>query len=363
MRVINYELKVRVLIEEKQLVGECSLKAEVDERELLALNKGLEVVKVGGEIVSWSQKQELFNDAPIKANFVELQLEKGVREFSIEYRGGISGYQEVFSYMKDRISEEYSLIRTDAFSYPVPASKNLLELIKELTRQKFTYKLVVQVPSGYTVANIGGLEEVREGEFQTYIYTSKLPSWRIDIAISKFEVVEKGDVKAFCFKEHVKHGERLIRELNRAFKFFVEWFGEPRRWVGYTIIEVPEGWGAQADVCGMLLDERAFEDYNRVSSLYHELAHLWNVESCEKAPSRFLDEGFASYFQALAERKLVGEEKFRETLKQAVEKFKRQVEKQQLLMEIPLSKYGEYMLTDASYTCLLYTSPSPRDRG
>ena len=331
------------------------------------LNRGLRVnlLKCIENKVSYSQTQAFFPDLKeLRVNLIEVSFERPlepgqVATLVISYSGNIKEYEEVLPYVKDRISREYTIIRTDAFSYPVICPLEIRKMISFIPSQRFTYMIRVMVPRDLTVANLGRLKDTHiDGDKAVFSYVSKLPSWRIDVAVSRFIVVEEGDIKVYAMEKDFLYGKRLINEVRRCLKFYKEWIGVgPPRWVGYTIIELPRGYGGQADVCGMLIDEISFRDPKRIGGIYHELAHLWNVASSEKYPSRFLDEAFATYFQLVAEKHFIGEKEFMEKIAAFRQKFRRMAEKNPEILKTPPAKYGEYMLTDLSYivgTYILY---------
>lgn len=118
--------------------------------------------------------------------------------------------------------------------------------------------------------------------------------------------------------------------------------------MGYTVIEIPDGWGGQADVTGALIPAGEFRSPSGVATLYHELAHLWSVPSAEDPPSRFLDEGIASYLQLLAEEELMGKS-IADRLERARDRLRDMASRRGELLEVPISDYGRHGLTDASY--------------
>ena len=62
------------------------------------------------------------------------------------------------------------------------------------------------------------------------------------------------------------------------------------------MIEVPDGWGSQADVTCILQTAAAFRDPARLVEVYHEVSHLWNVPATD-LPSPRWDEGLATFLQ------------------------------------------------------------------
>lgn len=318
----------------------------------------VEFIKCIGRHAEFTQKLTNFKDLEnVEINFIEVFFDEPLNpgdivRLSINYNGKICDYQHVFRYVKDNVNEKFTLIRPDAYSYPIIGTLKFKESIPQIISQRFDYKLKIKVPKEYVVANIGRLiNRIGFDDKVLYIYESKLPSWRIDIAVAKFKKITdtQNDLHVFVFEEDYEHAVKILNELKKVLKFYIDWFNHPPIWTGYTIIEIPNGWGSQADLAGMLLNSKVFRDPSEISGLYHEIAHLWYVKSGEKYVSRFFDEGLASYFQLLAEREFFGEEHFNKRLEQLREKFIKLTEENPKLLEVPISKYGEYMLTDASY--------------
>ncbi len=370
--VSGYDLRLKLDIRGKWLNGSSRITIvshggkSIDELRFV-LNHGLKPLDVKGDnIREWRWYRRSLGDLrDLVVNVTEIIWDKplgkdGVIELTVDYEGGIRDYSYVFPYVKDCIGG-YTLIRTDAFSYPILLLGDLRfhDLVSSVTNQRFKYRIEVDVPRGYVVANVSELVDHRvSDEREIYVYVSKVPSWRIDIAIARFEALEEeeNDLKVFYLPEDKGYATEMLDALKNCLEYYRKLFGEPARWNGYTIIELPETWGSQADYTGMLLDRKSFTDpYRR--GIYHELAHLWNAKSGERVPSRFLDEGFASYFQLLAEKKFIGDNWFKGRLEMFPEKLKSLAEKTPKLLDIPLVDYGKHYLTDASYligTLLLY---------
>ena len=327
---------------------------------LALLNKGLRVSEVDarGACVK-SFKQYVASVAGVeglRVNVVEVTLEEPLTPgdeavIEVRYEGAVTGYEDVFPYVKDRVSAEYALVRPDAFSYPVLGPPDFRALVSTLPRQRFDYEVVVTVPKGFVAANVGGLKGVKErNEHITYVFRSKLPSWRVDVAVSRFAVVEDGalDIRVYSLPEDIGHARRILEEVPGCLKLYRDLLGDPPAWVGYTIIEIPEGWGGQADMAGALIPADSFRNPKEINGVYHELAHLWNPLSGEEAPSRFLDEGIASYLQLIAEDKLLGV-RLEDRLGDARRMLKELAKRRPDLLNTPVSEYGKAGLTDASY--------------
>jgi hypothetical protein len=364
LQVSHYELETELLIDSGEISGACrvifSRIGKISSASFL-LNKGLRVFSVKneqGKDLSFKQNLKSFHDLNalrvnrILISFDEIRLNRKY-SVSIKFGGRLIGYEDVFPYTKDRISKYFSLLRPDVFAYPLVGSLNFKRLIKTIVTQLFTYDLKVTVPRRYVVA-CGGklLNKMHLDGKVVYKYTTYAPTWRIDVAVAKFKVVtkRKGTLKMYVFPEDLSNAKQVQEEIERAWLFFENWFGFSPKIKDYMLIEIPRGWGSQAGTNYMLLDEDSLKNRERIHGLYHELAHLWNVSSAEKFPSRFFDEGFASYFQALAERRFLGEWAFEKRMKAFQQTFSELCKKDSRFLETPMFRYGETGLTDASYS-------------
>jgi aminopeptidase N len=128
-------------------------------------------------------------------------------------------------------------------------------------------------------------------------------------------------------------------------------FGRPKGYRGYTIIEIPDGWGSQASDFYFLQTAAAFNDTSRISEVYHEVGHSWNATpSPDVQRCRYFDEAFASYFASLAIRAFRGETAFEDDMEHSRSLFTRWAEEDREVFETPISSYGTKELGRHSYT-------------
>lgn len=280
-------------------------------------------------------------------------LPKTSRKITMTYGGSVYGYPEVMAYVRDRIDEQFSLIRPDPFSYPM-LSLPSWESLSQAYRSKFSYDIEAKVPAGYSVACGGILEKIiDQKDSVTYVYSSKRPTWRIDLAVAKFKILKDGSHQLFiyCLPEDEQGGVYVLNAMQRVIEFYTKFFGEVKNYQGYTAIEIPDGWGSQAGDGYLLQAAATFKDTQRISEVYHEIAHTWNAKAKpEVQRCRFFDEAFASYFEALAIREFRGAEAFNEDLNQSREIFIRGAKKDRKNYEIPIAEYGKYEIGRNSYT-------------
>ena len=258
----------------------------------------------------------------LQVNLVRVKLSPalpagGSGVLRLTYSGELHGYTEAWAYVHDTIAPAYSLLRLDTFFYP------LVSLASGASRHEhraFTYQVEGCVPEGLTVAAGGRASEpsTRDGK-KCFAFTSFGPTWRIDVAAAKFSTQADGSgrFRAYVLPGHEEGAARVLEGVQRAMQYFSELFGPPEQ-AGYTVIEIPDGWGSQASDYYFLQSAAAFEDPKRIGEVYHEIGHGFDVQpAASAARTRFFDEAFASYFESLAVGHFEGPEAFQRDMEQS----------------------------------------------
>jgi len=317
------------------LEGHVDIKLERNAKCFL-LNKGLKVEYCS---IEFSQKiVELTDFKEYEVNFIV--LDKPIKNIEVKYSGILESYENIFPYLKDRIDEEYTLLRTDTYFYPIFAEPTFRDIVNTISKSNFDAEIIVSgIPSGYSVA-FGG--EIRGNNLRIS------NTWRLDIAIAKFSLVSHKNFRIFVLKRNEKYARKTLKLIWDAFKFCCKMFGEKS--VRYTVIEIPDGYGGQAGIGYSLVESKWFKS-SIPYGIYHELAHFWNPKAeGEVQRTRFFDEAFANYITALIVKELYGEEEFKNVLEKFRKTFWQLVEKYPKGKDIPLVEYGKYELGIFSYT-------------
>lgn len=365
--VSRYELRFTLILKENRLEAEALIKVQNDSPEpvsevpfiLYRLFDVLEVMDDKGIALPFSQNVVKFSDEKsLQVNLISVRpsrpLSPGKNIFvRLKYAGTLWGYPEVMAYVRDRIDENYSLLRPDSLAYPILAQASFQSFVAA-HRSQFTYRVETEVPAGYVVA-CGGKPVETKSKANTigFVFESYKPTWRIDIAAAKFKVIEDeaSKIRVFAIPEDEGEARRILEASQKSFRFFSGLFGEAGDFPGYTIIEVPEGWGSQASDYYVLQTAAAFRDQGRTSELYHEIAHNWNVRSKPAIQRcRYFDEAFASYFQGLAIREFEGEEAFGKYMTRLRDRFLQSCEKDGKNSSTPISDYWREERGENSYT-------------
>jgi len=274
----------------------------------------------------------------------------------VRHRGPMLGYQELKRYTKDAIGEDFSLLRQDTLAYPQLGPVTDQDLSGNLQAQitaGWTFRLAVTVPRPLVVAASGRLARRTEVDAKRwrYEFESTLPTWRIDAAAADYRVVERPerDLRVFVFPQDLGAANAALDVMARSIEALTRWFG-PAPGAGYTLIEVPEGYGSQAGAGYFVQTADALRSQEQMRDVAHEIAHSWNVPSREGSVSRFLDEAFATYFQALVDDVLIGPGARQRRLEQYRQRYLRQIDAHPQWGTVAIADYGRNDLTDLSYT-------------
>ena len=368
LKTTRYELDVKVDYEAEKIFGFCRLTVHNPSDEAISeipllLYRLLKVTAVAdeqGAAIPHQQKVLSFEDwEQIQANYVEARLPKSLAPgrsmtIGIVYEGFLFGYSnDGWMYVKDHIDKEFTFMRMDGYGYPVvgyPSEK----VNRRAGLQSFDYTLSVTVPEGLVVANGGKLSgKSAMNGYTTYTYTNLKPAWRMDMPIAAYGVVEdkQNNLKIFHFPQDKNNAEMILKTMNTVLQLFTNWFGPADDFHGFAIIEVPEGYGSQADVTSILQTADAFQKRDNLTALYHEISHIWNARDNDPLPDRFESEGLAMFLQYLVQERLDNKaDALQSGYDRLSKRFIQQCERNPECKDVPIIKYGDEDLTDLSYT-------------
>lgn len=301
------------------------------------------------------QEVVAMEDVPRRqVNYVRIRLAAPVlpaesRTVTVDYSGYLLGYQETgWLYVQDRIDREFTILRKDCLAYPevgVPvASVN-----ETAGLPQFDYRARITVPAGLTVANGGELVARSEHDgVVTFEYRNLKAAWRMDFAISDYQVLETGPYRVFHFPEDAEGARRVMTALTRAVDLYTEWFGPLAGRFAFSVIEIPDGWGSQADVTSIIQTAGAFSDPRRHAELYHEVSHLWNVTPLDVSPR--WNEGLASFLQYLTTDALEDQNDHEQAVDRYLDRIRQRSLEDRRFAETAMIDYGRQQITDLSYT-------------
>lgn len=358
IKVSQYDLDFQFDFEHQQLSGiaKLNINGQGDTLNLLLyrLLKVISITDASGSNVYFTQNIVSFEDFDkLRVNYIQVpirELTQTNSTLTILYEGMIDGYTETgMNYVKDHISSEFTIIRMDAFAYPVQGAPSIQQL-RKLGMQLFDYTISATVPDSLKVVTLGKLigKEQKNGAVK-YKYQSIYPSWRIDLAIGKYRTVSFDNFTIHYFKEDSLGAQRVYDAIWYTKLLYDKWFGE-KELKNFTVIEVLEGYGSQTDACGIIQTSTAFKNPEYTEELYHEVSHLWNVPHKDKAPCRLESEGLAMFLQFLVKGKKEETNYLEEMAQLTFEKVKKQIKKDSDFANTPIIEYGEKNMTDYAYS-------------
>ncbi len=213
---LRYKLDLRIDYNSEKMFGLCEITISnstenpvINVPVLLYRLLTVKSVRGGeGKPLNYSQKViSITGREKLQVNFIEISLEHNLLPgeqsiITIAYEGHLLGYaNEGWRYVRDHISRDFTIIRTDGFDYPVigyPDEQNMMAIIKE----RYDYLINITLPEGATpVSGAELVNKVRAGEETTYTFRSRKPSWRLDVAISDYQVCDKNGTKYIILRK------------------------------------------------------------------------------------------------------------------------------------------------------------------
>jgi hypothetical protein len=364
LRVDLYELHLTPRFEDGSLAATAVLHVAnhgpAPESEVpLLLNRLLRVTAVagpGGHALEFGQEVVAFEDEPrLQVNMTRVRLPRPLAPgatamVTVDYAGYLVGYTEAgTSYVRDRIDPAFTILREDAFAYPILGVPSVAARLRA-GLSVFRYVARVTVPDSLVVANGGELVDRQAGDgVVTYTYRSIAPSWRIDIAIAPYRLLEADGTRVYHFPPDSVGAARVFRALMDVERLYASWFGPRHGPGGFAVIAIPDGWGSQADVTSIIQTTAAFTDPAALSELYHEVSHFWNVRLLDEVSPRW-EEGLATYLQYRVAEVRDGEAPVAERAMTVARRLQARLDRTPALRTVPLLDYGHHRMTDHSYT-------------
>jgi hypothetical protein len=365
-KTLAYQLDVRIDYDKEKLYGTCAITIAIETDQpikqipilLYRLLTVKSVVNENNISLPFSQRVVSITDwEQIQANFIEISLNKPLslgeqRTIKIEYEGYFFGYAaEGWRYVKDHIDKAFTLIRTDGFGYPVigyPSDRDMMKI----AQQKYDYLLNITVQNEREVVTAGELiDKIKTDDQTTFTFRSKKPSWRFDIAISDYKMLEEGKNRVYYFPSDSLGAKRIMNALHASYELYTGWFGPLNDYQGFSIIEVPEGYSSQMDVAAIILSAENFNPSKEMQIIYHEMAHMWNVTNMDDQPCRFETEGHAQFLQFLLQEKLDNKKNaVAEAAQGYLDRVRKTFKEKVGYQTIPIKAYGVHDMTEYSYT-------------
>lgn len=205
--------------------------------------------------------------------------------------------------------------------------------------EKLIFNLGITYNDEYKVISNGILKEkTSKGDLFHWQYEMEKPmsSYLLMLAIGKYdktEMLSKSRIPLEYYLEpkDKKRFEPTYRYSKRIFDFLEKEIGVKYPWKIYRQIPVRDFlYAGMENTTSTLLatryvvDSTGFEDRSYTNVDAHELAHHWfgDLITAESSKHHWLQEGFATYFAALAEREIYGDDFFYSKLYNTAQQIK-----------------------------------------
>lgn len=182
-----------------------------------------------------------------------------------------------------------------------------------------------------------------------FVYRNFKSAWRMNFAIARFGLLERRGLRVFSLPGDADGAARVLDAADACLALFKEWFGPLQQQPTFTVIEIPDRWGSQADVTSILQSAAAFRDPKRLYEVYLEVSHLWNVKSLDRPSCRW-DEGLASFLEDLARERLEGGPPVDAGAERMAEWLRKRAGEDPRLRSVPMIRYGQEGMTDYAYS-------------
>jgi aminopeptidase N len=192
-----------------------------------------------------------------------------------------------------------------------------------------TTEITVTVPQPYFALSNGTLRATRRDDAAqtlTYHWVQEQPhaTYLMTLVVGEFaertEMVDGLPVQWYVTPGREADGQRAFGDTPAMVRFFSSKIGVPYPWPKYAQVAVSdfvfggmENTSATTQTDLTLHDERAHVDFSSNGLVAHELAHQWfgNLLTCKHWSHAWLNEGFATYFDALFHEHHKGQDEFR----------------------------------------------------
>ncbi len=195
---------------------------------------------------------------------------------------------------------------------------------------KATYDFKITVPRDYKAVCSGKLKnkQTNTDGTKTYFWILKqeVPTYIVSVAVAKYAIIEdmyRGikreiPINLFVYPEDRANAVYSFQNLKKAMATFEKKYGE-YVWDRVGYVEVPFNSGAMEHVCNIAYPEYAVDStLFRETLMAHELSHHWfgNLVTCKTSADMWLNEGWASYSEALFKEEVYGKKAYKDYVRE-----------------------------------------------
>lgn len=201
---------------------------------------------------------------------------------------------------------------------------------------KFTSEMVIEVPRDFIAISNGKLVDVKKGALAKYHWVEEHshPAYLTSIVIGRYEEIKENyngiDLLYYVPEDKVDKASLSFSNTINMMKFFEEYIGVKYPYDKYAQVTVEDFiYGGMENVSATTLtmdtlhDKKAHLDFTSDHLVSHELAHQWfgDLVTCRDWQHIWLNESFATYFEALSWLNSKGEDEFNYYMMQLAEEY------------------------------------------
>lgn len=205
--------------------------------------------------------------------------------------------------------------------------------------ERTTTEVVATVPYGFTAISNGALIKTthqKSAKTSTFHWLQKIPhaTYLVTLTVGRFaEIKDKWrNIPVLYYSEKGKEdqAQRAFGKTPKMLEFFSKFIGVNYPYAKYAQIAAAdfiyggmENTSATTQTEYALLDERVSLDYTSDELVAHELAHQWfgDLLTCKSWAHAWLNESFATYFDALFKRHDRGQDEFAYAIRNNAEEY------------------------------------------
>lgn len=195
-------------------------------------------------------------------------------------------------------------------------------------QERATTEMLITVPEPFTAVSNGGLIRTtyhRRRKTRTFHWKQNVPHppYLVSLAVGDFRVIrdhwKRVPVLYYCPPGREDDARRAFSKTPKMIEFFSSQLGVPYPYAKYSQVAAVdfiyggmENISATTQTALTLHDERAHLDFSSDPLVAHELAHQWfgDLVTCKDWSHAWLNESFATYFEALFKEHDLGADEF-----------------------------------------------------
>jgi aminopeptidase N len=297
--------------------------------------KSIDTIKIDGQNMEFSEIKLNGKQVDFRNTQKELQLiypfKRGKNKLTFEYS---AKPKQTMYFIGSKANDNLQIWTQGQGKYTshwFPSFDNVNE--------KVVFNLNVVFDKNYTVISNGKLKFTSELDgLSIWKYQMKKPmsSYLLMLAIGKFtkktEISKSGThLQMYLEPKDDSKMEPIYRHTKRIFDFLEKEIGVKYPWQIYKQAPVRdflyagmENTSATLFNTRYVVDSIGVEDRSYANVNAHELAHQWfgNLVTAESGKHHWLQEGFATYYELLAEKEIYGEDHFYSKLYESAQQLK-----------------------------------------